>query len=278
MGNGQGHSCYFFPTKWVDVNKGDAKQPAYRSRLCGKELKRWDPTMPGTFASMGLFECVMFLFSKALMWKPGASGPSARKIMFLDASIAHCQADATSEMAIELPPEGQVKDQDLVGELLKSLYGAKNTSNNWEKKWQSRYRLLSCPRFVDSFMVMTLPSLENQCSWRWTESRLNEKLIFKRKAILGPDDDDKTVTILNRLATWVRQSESRNQIEKGTDPRHREILLAQMNLDGANTKSVATPAMKVQERIPQMRPKLDKDRASLFRSATMRASQMSSIV
>ena len=29
-------------TKWVDVNKGDAKQPEYRSRLCGKELKRWD--------------------------------------------------------------------------------------------------------------------------------------------------------------------------------------------------------------------------------------------
>ena len=43
------------------------------------------------------------------MWKPGASGPSAQKIMFLDASRAHGQADATSEMAIEVPPEEQVK-------------------------------------------------------------------------------------------------------------------------------------------------------------------------
>ena len=38
----------------------------------------------------------------------------------------------------------------------------------------------------------------------WIEARLNEGLILKRRAILGPDDgDDKTVTILNRLVTWV---------------------------------------------------------------------------
>ena len=48
-----------------------------------------------------------------------------------------------------------------------------------------------------------------------------------------------------------------------------------MKLDGANTKSVATPTVKVQEWTPQMLTKLDKDRASLFRSATMRASCMS---
>ena len=79
--------------------------------------------MPGTFASMGPFECVMFLLSKALMRKPGAFGATTRKILFLDVSRAHCQAEATSEMAIELPPEEQVKGEDLIGELLKPLYG-----------------------------------------------------------------------------------------------------------------------------------------------------------
>ena len=59
--------------------------------------------MPGTFASMRPFEFVMFLFSIALMWEPGASGATIRKILFLDASRAHCQAEATSEMAIEWP-------------------------------------------------------------------------------------------------------------------------------------------------------------------------------
>ena len=45
--------------------------------------------------------------------------------MFMDASRAHCQADATSGTAIELPPEVQVKGEDLIGELLKSLHGTR---------------------------------------------------------------------------------------------------------------------------------------------------------
>ena len=77
----------------------------------------------------------------------------------------------------------------------------------------------------------------------WMESRLNEGLILKRRAIVGPDDsDEKTVTILNRLVTWVCLSESRSQIEIEDDPRHREILLAQMNLDCANVKSGRHPS------------------------------------
>ena len=89
----------------LTCTKEDAKRPEYQARVCGKELKRWNPTMPGTFASMEPFECVMFIPSKALMWKPGASSATAPKILFLDASRAHCQAEATSEIAIELPPE-----------------------------------------------------------------------------------------------------------------------------------------------------------------------------
>ena len=55
----------------------------------------------------------------------------------------------------------------------------------------------------------------------WAESRLNEKLILKRRAILGPDDgDDKTVTILNRLVSWMCLSGPRNQLEIEADPRH----------------------------------------------------------
>ena len=48
-----------------------------------------------------------------------------------------------------------------------------------------------------------------------------------------------------------------------------------MNLDGANAKSVTTPAVKIQEWTPQMLTKIDRDRASEFTSATMRASYMS---
>ena len=83
----------------------------------------------------GPLECVVLALQCADV-ETWASGPSARKIMFMAASWAHCQADATGEMAIELPPEEHAKGEDLIGELLKSLYGTRKAAQNWEKKWQ----------------------------------------------------------------------------------------------------------------------------------------------
>ena len=133
-----------------------------------------------------------------------------------------------SEMAIELPPEEQVNGEDLIGELLKSLYGTRKAAHNWEKKWQ---RVIIDSGFVigtwspaivccrerelcgfvhgDDFII-TGDSMQ----LAWIESRLNEGLILQRRAIPGLDDgDDKTVTILNRLVTWVCLSGSRSQID-----------------------------------------------------------------
>ena len=90
----------------------------------------------------------MFLLSKALMWKPGASGATTRKILFLDASRAHCQAEATSEMAIKLFLEEQVKGEDLIGDLLKSLYGTRKAAHNWEKVATSDRRQWFCHRYM----------------------------------------------------------------------------------------------------------------------------------
>ena len=93
--------------------------------------------------------------------------------------------------------------------------------------------------------------------------------MLERRANPGPDGgDDKTVTILNRVVTRVCLLGSR-------EADRREILLAQIELDGANVKSETTPAVKVQEWTLPALTKLDRDRTSTFRSATMRASYMS---
>ena len=184
------------------------------------------------------------------MWKPGASGASARKILFLDASRAHCQAEATSEMAIELPSEQQVKGEDLIGELLKSLYRTRKAAHNWEKKWQMVIidsdlligtwspAIVCCQErelcgFVHGYdFIFTGDSLQ----LAWVESRLKEELILARRAMLGPDDGDDGTVTLNPLGAWVCQSGSNDQIEIEGDSRHREILFAQINLGGANVK------------------------------------------
>ena len=46
---------------WLDVNKKDVKQPVYRSRLCRKEIKRWDSTVLERS-----HEYVMFLLAKPM--------------------------------------------------------------------------------------------------------------------------------------------------------------------------------------------------------------------
>ena len=160
-----------------------------------------------------------------------------------DDTNAQVKDVTTSKMAIELPPEEQVKGGGN-GVIIDTV-------------------VLSLVHGHQQSCVVESVSYVGLCTEMTSISR-------------GPNDgDDKTVTILNRLVTWVDLSGSRNQIEIDADPRNGEILLAQMNLDGANVKSVTTPAIKMQERTPQMLTKIDNDRASKFRSATMRASYMS---
>ena len=102
-------------------------------------------------------------------------------------------------LQLSYPPEGHVKSQDLAGELLKSLHRIRKAAQNREKMWQSVLiemnfdigtwspAIVGCRErevcgFVhgdDFIFVGELMQLA------WTESRLNEKLILKRKAILG---------------------------------------------------------------------------------------------
>ena len=89
---------------------------------------------------------------------------------------------------------------------------------------------------------------EELMSTAWMEvDTNNEKMILMKNT----DGDDRTVTVLSRLAMW--KSEIRVD--------SRQILVAKMNLDGASTMSAANTAAKAQE-------KLDKE-TPMFRRATM---------
>ena len=57
--------------------------------------------------------------------------------------MAHCEAEATTEMSIELLAEERVKGENCIGELLKSLYGIRKAAHSWEKKWFTSNRVLS---------------------------------------------------------------------------------------------------------------------------------------
>ena len=59
-----------------------------------------------------------------------------RLLGFLDVKRAHFYSDATREIYVELPAEAKKPGEDVVGRLLKSLYGTRDAPLNWELQIQ----------------------------------------------------------------------------------------------------------------------------------------------
>ena len=54
-------------------------------------------------------------------------------ISFIDVKRAHFVSKAVRELYVELPPEMRQEGRDLVGKLIKSLYGTRDAAANWER-------------------------------------------------------------------------------------------------------------------------------------------------
>ena len=112
---------------------------------------------------------------------------------------------------------------------------------------------------------MPLPDLEGQrplVIWRhgddfavscsrsdakWFEKELGKHLIVKNRGILGPcpeEGDVSEIIVLNRILRWcVSEGGTVERIEWEADPRHVDIVIAQLGLD-PKSKPVATPGIR----------------------------------
>ena len=127
-----------------------------------------------------------------------------------------------------------MKGEDLVGELVKSLYGARKTAHNWEKKWQhvliemnfeigswSSAIVCCCEREVcgffhwDDFMFV-----EESMQWAWTKISVQGEADSQEGKRFLVQTTTARRSRLGRLVTW--------EIEITVDPKHREILLAEI--------------------------------------------------
>eukprot|EP00973_Karenia_brevis_P038272 5276278-Karenia_brevis.AAC.1 len=80
-------------TRWIDVNKGDNKNPVYRSRLVGQEFKQHEED--GLFAATPPLEALRYLISDvATTDETSASGVEDKVIMINDVSRAFFEAPA----------------------------------------------------------------------------------------------------------------------------------------------------------------------------------------
>ena len=121
-------------TKWIDINKGDAKDPIYRSRFVGKEFNNGEAD--GLFAGTPPLEALRLLLSQAAT----INGKEDYKtIMINDVSRAFFEApmQAGRNLCIELPDEDMTeedKKNDMIGYLNQSLYGTRDAAANFQSE------------------------------------------------------------------------------------------------------------------------------------------------
>ena len=103
-----------------------------RSRFVGKEFN--DGPMSGLFAGTPPLEALRALISEAATLEDGME---EKVIEIDDVSRAFFEAAATRDVCIELPAEDMTEKDwhdDLVGYLLKSLYGTRDAAMNWQEE------------------------------------------------------------------------------------------------------------------------------------------------
>ena len=119
------------PTRWIDINKGSAQDPCYRSRLVAKEFNTG--AEEGLFAATPPLEAVRLLLSDVATAREARPNED-RVIMVNDVARAFFEAPMKRYVCVELPPEARAENdaQDYVGLLLMSLYGTRDAAANFQ--------------------------------------------------------------------------------------------------------------------------------------------------
>ncbi len=174
----------------------------------------------------------------------------AYKLVFLDVRRAYFYAEATEEVFVELPNEDKEPGKDLVGLLLKSLYGTRSAAKNWQLYLAKDLKRFGFGQALSSPCIFYHPDhdarpvihgddlwlLAGQPALEVLLPRLHQTYALKSAGTLGPDPaDDKAAATLNRQARYIDGL----GVEIEADPRHAELLVAELGMGEA--KAVPTP-------------------------------------
>ena len=269
-------------TKWIDINKGDAKNPKYRSRNVAREIAK--KKLDGLFAATPPLEVMKLLLSILTTSNRG------ERLMVADVKRAYFHAKSKRTTYVQLPPEDiGPGEEGMCGRLNNSMYGTRDAAANWSDEYTQRLvemgfksgRATPCVfhheekglrAYIhgDDFVVVGLPQ-----NLKWMQERLERKYELTVE-VLGPDaGQQKEVRVLNRILRWTP-----NGVEYEADPRHAEIILQQLNI--SECKPVATPGTREEGHAkegdqPNMMPDraLDREKGTAYRAIVARANYMS---
>ena len=264
-------------SKWIDINKGDAKSPNYRSRLVAKEIKRGPSdemfaATPPLEAKKSLFSMAMSQFSRGI----GEFSSKTQKLLFIDVSRAYFYAPARKPVFVKLPEKDDTPA--MCGRLNVSMYGTRDAAANWEETYAQHLisngflqgksspcvfhhpmRKVRCVVHGDDFTFLGCDDQLAFCT-----KMMQDRYEVKVRGRLGPGrNDDKSMTILNRCLEWKEDS-----IHYEAESRHAEILIKELGLQ--SSKPVVTPGIKMPTLSEEENPYLNPQEATKFRHLTAR--------
>ena len=178
-----------------------------------------------------------------------ASAKGKKRIAVIDIKRAYFYAPAVRPILIEIPEEDKDdNDEGLVGQLMLSLYGTRDASQNWTSTYTKLMLDIGFSRGAASPCNFTHASLDidvtvhgddfmavgSKMALKWLETKMKAKFEAKVE-ILGPDPDEcREVRILNRIIRWEQDG-----LCYEADQRHAELAVRELGLE--NCKPVATP-------------------------------------
>ena len=279
-------------TRWVDVNKQDEENPLYRSRLVAQEVKKGSG-FDEFFAAMPSLSALKMLVTIAVTFQLPHAGTAVKEayakrrlLGFLDVKRAHFYSDATRELYVELPAEAKKPGEDVVGRLLKSLYGTRDAPLNWELQIRKVMVALGfkqgksnpCIYFHAGRDLRTVVHGDDFTTAgtfddiKWLHGELSKKWKCIERGILGPPGTPNTIQdirVLNRIITWKEDG-----IWWEPDARHAELVVALLG-DGPRGAKVTTPLAKgAVESLKDTAEFLSDEEATQYRSVAMRAAYL----
>ncbi len=260
-------------SKWVDVNKGDAKKPLIRSRFVVKEIATYKTD--DFFAATPPLEALRLLLSMA------ASSEQAIKVEVLDARKAHLHAFADRTVFVKLPPE--VDEPGWCARLVRCLYGTRDAPKRWQAFLDEQLVALGfakgraspccffhaqlgvrCIVHGDDFVLSgTAGALDE------VKARMHERFLLKELGRLGGGEGElKELRVLNRVIQWTPAG-----LRYEADPRHAEIVVRGV---AGTERALSAPGTgsKDFEAAPGEEDNLPERTASLFRSFAARANYL----
>ena len=227
--------------RWVDINKGDSVNPNYRSRLVAKEFNTG--VKPELYAATPPSECLRLMLSLL------AGGRSrGMKLMYADVSRAYFYAKAVRPVYVKLPDEDlEEGDEHRCGRLKMSMYGTRDAALNWSLEYAATLQAAGyvqgkanpCLFHNGSLGVSVMVHGDDfvavgpQQHLEETKKTLESKYKLKTQVLGREAGEEKEIRILNKV---VRMEE--DGIELEADPRHAELVIRELGLEGAKVSTV----------------------------------------